>query len=324
MPVRNPFSRLRRQAPDASAVEAAADGVVPAMAELVALRAAVRARKPARRGQSAASGPSLSPMRGRGMEYAESREYVAGDDVRHIDWRLTARSGKTHTKLFQAERERITWLLADTAPALYFGTRRRFKSVQAARMGAVATWAALREGDRLGALRGSRREAALPPTAGAQGVLRVLGALARWYAEPLSDDAGLATALELAARMLRPGSRLIVLADAASAAAIADARWLQLAARNEVIVLLPVDPLETDPPHARLPFESHGPAGDRRIELDLGDDAVRARWQAQFSAPLADMLATLRRCGVRAAAVATDAPSESWLSLLDAPQARVA
>ena len=258
------------------------------------------------------------------MEYAESREYVAGDDVRHIDWRLTARSGKTHTKVFQAERERVTWLLADTAPALHFGTRRRFKSVQAARMGAVAAWAALREGDRLGALQGDLREAPLPPMAGAQGVLRVLGALARWYGASPSGNEGLAAALEHAARLLRPGSRLIVLADAANASAIPVARWLQLTARNQVIVLVPVDPLEMDPPHARLTFQSHGPAGDRRLELDLGDAAVRARWQGQFSVPLADMLATLRRCGVRADAVATDAPSESWLSLLDAPQARVA
>src|SRR3546814_14376992 len=62
------------------------------------------------------------------MEYAESREYAHGDDARHIDWRLTARSGKPHTKLFQAERERLTLLVADTAPALYFGTRVRFTS----------------------------------------------------------------------------------------------------------------------------------------------------------------------------------------------------
>ena len=323
--MRNPFARFRRKpAVPPAAAAATADGVVPVLAELVALRAAVRARRPARRGQSAASGPSLSPMRGRGMEYAESREYVPGDDVRHIDWRLTARSGKTHTKLFQAERERVTVLVADTAPALYFGTRERFKSVQAARIGAVAAWAALREGDRFGALRASRHEPPLPPASGAHGVLRVLGALARWYAAPPPDDEGLAAALDMAARMLRPGARLVVLADAASAAGIAATRWLQLAARNEVVVLIPVDPLETDPPHAVLPFEAATPSGARRVELDLGDAAVRARWQAQFSAPLAQTLAELRRCGVRAASVATDAPSESWLPLLDRPQARVA
>jgi len=97
------------------------------------------------------------------MEYAESREYAQGDDARHIDWRLTARSGKPHTKLFQAERERLTLVVADTAPALYFGTRTRFKSVQAARAGAVAVWASVRDGDRVAALRGSLKEAPVPP-----------------------------------------------------------------------------------------------------------------------------------------------------------------
>src|ERR1044072_2100541 len=97
------------------------DRLKPTLAELVALRATAQRRPPARRGRHSVTGPAQSSARGRGMEYAESREYVAGDDVRHIDWRLTARSGRTHTKLFQAERERLTLVGAGTSPALYFG-----------------------------------------------------------------------------------------------------------------------------------------------------------------------------------------------------------
>src|SRR6478736_102187 len=115
-----------------------ADGVTPTLAELIALRASAQGRRAPLRGRHGVSGHGLSPMRGRGMEYAESREYAIGDDARHIDWRLTARSGKPHTKLFQAERERLTLIVADTASSLYFGTRVRFKSVQAARAGAIA------------------------------------------------------------------------------------------------------------------------------------------------------------------------------------------
>ena len=84
------------------------DGLVPTLTELVNLRSAALWRRPPRRGRHGVSGHALSPLRGRGMEYAESREYAIGDDARHIDWRLTARSGKPHTKLFQAERERLT------------------------------------------------------------------------------------------------------------------------------------------------------------------------------------------------------------------------
>ena len=83
------------------------------------------------------------------MDYAESRLYVQGDDARHIDWRVTARTGRTHTKVFHAERDRVTLLVADTAPTLYFGTRRCFKSVLAAEIGALTAWAAQRSGDRV-------------------------------------------------------------------------------------------------------------------------------------------------------------------------------
>ena len=95
-----------------------ADGIVPSLGELIGLRALASGRRAARRGNHGVQGHALSNQRGRGMEYAESREYALGDDARHIDWRLTARSGRTHTKLFQAERERLTLVVADTAPAL--------------------------------------------------------------------------------------------------------------------------------------------------------------------------------------------------------------
>ena len=68
------------------------NGIEPTLPELVALRGTVAGRRPAERGRFGSSGHALSPLRGRGMEYAESREYVAGDDARHIDWRLTART----------------------------------------------------------------------------------------------------------------------------------------------------------------------------------------------------------------------------------------
>jgi uncharacterized protein (DUF58 family) len=246
------------------------------------------------------------------MEYAESREYSVGDDARHIDWRLTARSGKPHTKLFQAERERLTLIVADTAPSLYFGTRVRFKSVQAARAGAVAAWVAIRDGDRVAALRGSNSEAPVPPAAGPRGALRVLDALVRWYARPQGDDAGLTVALDHARRLLRPGSRVIVLADPASIASVPEQRWPALSMHNEVVVLLLTDPLEVVPPPAALPFRS----GDRRIDLDLSTAAQRQRWRQEFVAPVDAALAQLPARGVRVARLSTDAASDAWLPLL--------
>lgn len=296
---------------------AARAGIAPSLAELVALRALVERCRPATRGRHGSSGQALSPLRGRGMEYAESREYAHGDDARHIDWRLTARSGRPHTKLFQAERERLTLLVADTAPALYFGTRVRFKSVQAARAGAIAAWAAVRDGDRIAALRGSVREAPVPPAAGARGALRVLDALVRWYARPPGDDAGLAVALDHARRVLRPGSRLVVLADPAGIATLPAQRWPALALHHEVIVLLLADPLELAPPQAALPFL----AGDHRVELDLASPAQRQGWKHAFRDPVEAALASLPAHGVRVQVLASDAPSDAWLPLLGARRA---
>ena len=296
------------------------EGIAPTLPELVALRALASGRRVAKLGRFGVSGHALSPMRGRGMEYAESREYVAGDDARHIDWRLTARSGRAHTKLFQAERERLTLIAADTAPALYFGTRVRFKSVQAARAGAIAAWIAARDGDRIAALRGSLREAPVTPASGARGALRVLDALVRWYARPPEEDAGLEVALDHAARLLRPGSRLLVLADPQSFAAIPERRWPGLAQHHEVVVLLLTDPLELAPPQAALPFRS----GGHRVELDLGSQAQRQRWHEEFAGPVEAALQRLPSRGVRVQALSTDAPSESWLPLLGRARPMVA
>lgn len=292
-------------------------GIAPTLSELVALRGLAAGRRTPKRGLHGVSGQALSPARGRGMEYAESREYAQGDDARHIDWRLTARSGKPHTKLFQAERERLTLIVADTAPALYFGTRVRFKSVQAARIGALAAWIAVRDGDRIAALRGTTREAPVAPASGPRGALRVLDALVRWYAQPPGEDAGLGTALDHARRLLRPGSRLVVLADPASVAALPAERWTALSMHSEVILLLLTDPLEREPPKAVLPFAASAPGiASHRVQLDLATAAQRQRWRHAFVAPVESALAQLPARGVRVQALSTDAAADAWLPLL--------
>ncbi|RZA19394.1 MAG: DUF58 domain-containing protein [Lysobacteraceae bacterium] len=300
--------------PQIEAAMETGSGIVPTLPELIALRALVLGRRGAKRGRHGMQGHALSNLRGRGMEYAESREYAQGDDARHIDWRLTARSGRTHTKLFQAERERLTLVVADTAPTLYFGTRRRFKSVQAARAGALAAWIAVRDGDRIAALRGARGEPPVTPASGPRGALRVLDALVRWYAQAPRDDDGLAPALDHARRLLRPGSRLLVLADPASIAAIPPERWPALAMHHELIVLLLTDPLERQPPAARLPFAS---TTGGRIELGLDAGGTRQRWHQEFTTPLEAILESLRARGIRAMELSSADPSDAWLPLLD-------
>ena len=157
-----------------------------ALAELVALRRqrVAHARQCGAQASTPLAGAHTPPLRGRGMDYAESRVYQPGDDARAIDWRRTARSGKPHTKLFREERERSLLLLLDTHACMRFGTRARFKSVQAARAAALAAWTAARAGDRIGALAFGALRDAVTPHGGMRGVLGALGAIARWDARP--------------------------------------------------------------------------------------------------------------------------------------------
>ena len=120
-----------------------------------------------------------SLFKGRGMEYDESRLYQPGDDVRHLDWRVTARTGKPHTKLFREERERPVFLWVDCRAPMFFATRGRYKSVAAAQLAALLAWSAVHDGDRIGSVlftEGTHRE--IKPQRGKTGALRLFRELA--------------------------------------------------------------------------------------------------------------------------------------------------
>ena len=287
-------------------------GIRPSLAELIALRPRAMAWPPPPHGSAAQEGPAASPLRGRGMDYAESRLYTQGDDARHIDWRVTARTGRTHTKIFHAERDRVTLLVADTTPNLYFGTRECFKSVQAARVGALAAWASQRSGDRITALRGTRSEAPQLPSGGSRGALRVLDALTRWYTQAPIDDAGLDFALEVAVRVVKPGARVVTLADPRSIDTLSDARLTALSAHHDAIAVLLVDPLELTPPQARVGFL----AQQSRIDLDLADHDSRERWRQAFSERFQFARERLNRLGWRSLALRTDEAPDRVLGAL--------
>ena len=130
------------------------------------------------RARSGRSGPTLSLFKGRGIEFAESRPYQAGDEVRHMDWRVTARTGKLHTKIFHEDRERAVLVWVDLRPAMFFATRGSFKAVAAARGAALVAWGAALQGNRLGGLLfADHRHREIRPMRGDQGVLRLIGLL---------------------------------------------------------------------------------------------------------------------------------------------------
>jgi uncharacterized protein (DUF58 family) len=229
-------------------------GVVATRRELVALG---RERLESPRGRAARvatqfGGPRASRFRGRGMEFSEVRAYQAGDDVRSIDWRVTARTGRPHSKLFEEERERPVWLVVDLGPSMRFGTRGAFKSVVAARAAAVLAWEAHNEGERVGGIvvaPGSTVE--LPPARTRRHLLRFLDVLATGtsaQSEVPADD--LESQLRWLAPRVRSGGRVVVVSDFYSHDEALALALRVLARRCEVSLVHVYDALEATPPPA--------------------------------------------------------------------------
>lgn len=197
-------------------------------------------------------------LKGRGMEYAESRPYQAGDDVRALDWRLTARLGKPHTKLFREERERPVYVAVDACASMAFATRGVFKRVQAARVAALLAWKAIDTGDRIGGIVYS--EAAhheLEPARGTEAVARFLKALV--VSAERSDgqsmalaNAPTATAMRRLRRLVKPGSLVFVITDGRQFGPSEFADLTGLTRHNDVGLILVYDEFE-----ATLPALSH-------------------------------------------------------------------
>jgi uncharacterized protein (DUF58 family) len=253
--------------------------ILPELDELVALRGAahgltLHARRPV---LARIHGAHRSAQRGRGLEFEEVRLYAAGDDARNIDWRVTARRGKPHTKLFREERERPVWLLADLDRGLYFGSRRQLKSALLLRAAALLAWVAVAGGDRLGALIGDGESAPriFAPRAREAGVLPVLEALIEMQPRrPGASAAGhLAAALHALRPLLQPGSLIFVLSDFSDLDAAAEAALAGLSLHHDCRLLWLSDVLE----------RSGLPGGQYRVGLPerlwwLDGNASRARW----------------------------------------------
>lgn len=287
------------------------NGVYPVLEELLALRDASgrRQRRPMRGG---VAGQQASRQPGRGMDHADTRPYVAGDEARHVDWRVTARSGQLYSKRFDAERDHVCLVLADPQPAQFFGTRGRYKSVQCARAGAAAAWWALAQGDRV-ALLDTASGHARPAGAGVRGVMRSLQGLVQAYAQPpTTATLPLAHWLEQAARLSRGGT-LVVLAEAARAIQVPLAQWQACTRHARVHLVLVNDVIELDPPARVLHFAG----SNGRYTLDLGQAAVRAQWLSHAAQPR-EALRALQVPGLHVHAVRTDDPADAWLPVATA------
>jgi len=241
------------------AVSLRSDGIHVTAAELIALRPRCNAlRLPMRQpAASALAGSYRSRFRGRGVDFVESRNYQPGDDIRNMDWRVTARTGRAHTKVFQEERERPVLIVLDASPSLYFGTRRRLKSVAAGQLAASVAWSAVRRGDRIGGfLFAPGRHRELRPAGGRRGAMRMLQSLVDWL-QPEVDGppAGpLSEALERVRHTARPGSLIVIISDFFHLDEDCDRHLSRLRKHNDVIGCQILDRSEQELPNGRYPI----------------------------------------------------------------------
>lgn len=267
--------------------------------ELLGLRVAARRLDLAPHGplRATRSGGHLTRLRGRGMEFDESRRYQPGDDPRHMDWRLSARSGEPHVKLFREERERPLWLLVDQGPSMRFGTRAAFKSVLAAEAAALLGWAALEAGDRVGGLVFDEATFYLhKPAPRSRAWMPLLQALAHVRSPGVAPAVGrLAEMAHKLTPLVRPGALVIVLSDFVGIAET-DRDWLaRLGRGGEMLWVAVRDRLEAEPPPpGRYPLCD---AAGRIRWLDLRTRKARDQWAERCTQRAAQLHALARALG---------------------------
>ncbi|MCY1413235.1 hypothetical protein D9M71_286620 [compost metagenome] len=261
-------------------------GVCTNLAELIEMRHRVREVQlfstPARR--SPLIGLHHSRLRGRGVDFDQVRIYQAGDDVRTIDWRVTARTQEPHTKLFHEERERPVFILVEQSSRLFFGSGLCLKSVLAARAAAFLGWSALAHNDRIGGLVFTDSDCQeIKPRRSKQSLLQLLNLVVRANhglvagVAPGGTGEGFSMALRRTREVLRPGSLVMILCDERSLSDLVE-QQLGLLARHTDLILLPVsDPLDQALPAAGLLRFVEGPA---HLELDTHIDEQRLAYRA--------------------------------------------
>ncbi|MDP1880342.1 MAG: DUF58 domain-containing protein [Parachlamydiaceae bacterium] len=230
------------------------------------------------------SGNHLSPLLGRGMEFVGSRRYQIQDDIRHIDWKTTARSGKTHTKLFSEEKEREVILCGDLSASMFFATQGVFKSVQAALMMSHLAWSAVKAGHRLGGvIYNDLHHNEYRPTRGQRGILPFLqGLVDSTMSRPNPSEASptkMCQALEELERVASPGSLIVVVSDFRHLTADLHDRLIQLGRQSDLFLCMIFDPLEKSWP--KQGTYSVG-IGDKFLQINVSTKKKMESYHRQF------------------------------------------
>ena len=274
--------------------------------------------KPKHKIKSAQAGQYLAPHKGRGMEFAEVRQYQYGDDIRAIDWRVTARTGDVHTKLYQEEKERPVFVFTDLSNSMLFGSQLLLKSVQAAHLSALVAWSASHRGDRLGGIVFSEYgHHELKPTARDKGVLALCHQLVDIHKQALlnremSEVKRFEENLKRLCHLAKPGSLIYLISDFND---LDDASFKQLErlARHCELIGCHI----TDPFELKLPAHQDAltvSAGEQRWTLPLMNKSFRDNFAEQAQRVFSERVKRLKRAGMTLLEISASTSLESQIS----------
>jgi uncharacterized protein (DUF58 family) len=266
---------------------------------------------------SVLSGRHASRLRGRGLNFEELRDYLPGDDTRNIDWKVTARTGEPHVRVYTEEKDRAVWLLIDQRLSMFFGSRWKMKSVVAAEAAAIAAWRALSQGDRVGAVVFDDTDMRLfAPHRSAERIAHILGCVVEknhaLNARPDFEPAPhmLNRAIQRVAAEARHDCLVVLITDTAGLDDKSRRHVTALTEHNDVIAVFIYDPLEEAMPRAgRLVFSD----GERQVEFDSNERQLRERFAENFQQRMERMRDTSRRHEIPLLRVNTATPVEDQL-----------
>lgn len=302
----------------ANDINAPPQGAYVELKDLIALRFPARQLRLSRRKRalSLLAGPNKTNFRGRGIDFEEVRAYQSGDDIRTIDWRVTARTGDAHTKLFREERERPVLIVVDQRSSMFFGSTHCFKSVLAAHIASLMAWSALDKGDRVGGLifdDAGHRE--IRPRRSRKTVLALLSECVAYNQRlPIAaadTDTSFADMLNKLRHIARPGSSLFLVSDFRGAdSKKARENLFELAKHTELTAVLCSDRLEGELPRAGTYAVTDG---ERRSELHTGNRALAQRYRDDHLQQRQTLAHEMQRLGIPLLSALT---SDSPFSLL--------
>jgi uncharacterized protein (DUF58 family) len=300
--------------------------------DLIRLQADARTLKlpAARPVRTRQAGLQRSQHRGRGMAFAEVRLYQPGDDIRSIDWRVTARRQAPHTKLYEEERERPVLLICDIGPSLFFASTGAYKQVRCAQVASLLAWLALWAGDQVGGIVFNGEALTVQrPARRKKSVLRLLDTLAEQQRKPdqppsETDLAGtrdrLDRALAEARRVAHTGNRIFVISDFLDISEDTGSLLGALARHNSVSAIRIVDPLEMQLPESGR-FAVAGPEGP--VWFDAANTRFKEAWRHKVEEHQALLERCFRTSGVGAATLSTSDDPATALRALLGPGGRI-